>query len=223
MTTETTTKPAGASGSRRSRNPKNLDHIVEPLRRFAVKLDDLKLDPKNARLHSEKNIAAIVASLKAFGQDEAVIVQKRSGVVRVGNGRVIAARELVKSGDDRWSMIAAIVVDEDDLSAAARAVAHNRTAELSGWDRDVLAATLKALQDDGGTAAATGFTDDEVAALVDRVEGGGPTEPATKTITFKVSKEDHAALLAHLKTFDDDRNKALSSWLAASSGKGSRS
>ncbi len=199
------------------------DHIVEPLRRFAVKLADLKLDPANARLHSERNIAAIRRSLHTFGQDEAVIFQKATKIVRVGNGRVIAARELVKSGDERWKWIAAIGVDEDDLSAAARAIAHNRTADLAGWDRDVLAATLSAVRD-SDVSEATGFTDTEVADLLARVRGSDTTAAATtKSVTFRLANEDHAALLDHLKTFDDDRNVAMASWLASSSGKAARS
>ena len=51
-----------------------------------VSLDALHLDPSNARVHGEENMAAIEGSLRRFGQAEAIVVQKASGRVIGGNG-----------------------------------------------------------------------------------------------------------------------------------------
>lgn len=132
--------------------------IVEPLRRFAVPIADLVEDPANARRHDERNLDAIRASLSRWGQRFPLVVQKQGRVVRAGNGRLRAAREL------GWTHIAAVFVDESDVEATAFAIADNRTSELAAWDEDALARLLSSL--DGELATATGFSDEEIAALL---------------------------------------------------------
>ena len=72
----------------------DLSHIALPLRPLAVSIDSLNLDPANARLHDEKNLAAIKGSLARFGQRLPLVVQKQGMIVRAGNGRVVAAKML---------------------------------------------------------------------------------------------------------------------------------
>jgi len=55
-----------------------------------VNLDELHQDPANARRHGERNVQAIVASLRQFGQVEPLVVQKSTG----GNGRIDAIRKM---------------------------------------------------------------------------------------------------------------------------------
>lgn len=116
----------------------NLNHIIEPLRQFAVPINKLTLDPTNARKHDEVNKAATENSLRAFGQRLPIIVQKQGMIVRVGNNRVEIAKERLG-----WKYIAAIVVDEDDVDAARYAIADNRTAELADWDYAALSSALR--------------------------------------------------------------------------------
>jgi len=113
-----------------------MDNIVEQLRGFAVPTNTLAFDPKNARKHSERNLEAIMESLRRFGQRMPIVVQKQGMVVRAGNGRLTAARKL------GWTQIAAVIVDEKDADAAAFALADNRTAELAEWDWQMLAEVL---------------------------------------------------------------------------------
>ena len=63
-----------------------------------VPLASLHLDPANARLHGEENLAAIVGSLKRFGQAEPLVVQKPTGRVIGGNGRLVAMKKLGWTG-----------------------------------------------------------------------------------------------------------------------------
>lgn len=116
-----------------------LNHIHESLRHLAVPLGELAPDPENAREHSLENIAAIRGSLAEFGQDQPLVVQQQGMVVRKGNGRLEAARQL------GWSHVAALIVDEGDVDATARAVADNRASELAAWDVDNLSKALDAL------------------------------------------------------------------------------
>jgi phosphoadenosine phosphosulfate reductase len=95
-------------------------YIHQSIRHLAVAIDSLHPDPANARLHSAQNIDAIVGSLKTFGQDQPVVVQKKGMIVRKGNGRLLAAKQL------GWTHIAAVIVDEEDIQAIARAIADNQ-------------------------------------------------------------------------------------------------
>jgi hypothetical protein len=106
----------------------DLGHIVEPLWPLAVPISGLKLDPKNSRAHDERSIEAIVRSIARYRQRKAVVVQRDGMVVRAGNGTVEAIRRLGRTH------VAAIVLDDDDRTAAGYGVADNRTAELSKWD-----------------------------------------------------------------------------------------
>lgn len=71
-----------------------LSHIELPFRPLAIPIDSLNLDPANARLHDEKNLAAIKGSLARFGQRLPLVVQQQGMIVRAGNGRVVAAKML---------------------------------------------------------------------------------------------------------------------------------
>jgi hypothetical protein len=130
-----------------------LSKIIKQLQNLAVPIDSLTPDPANARRHPERNIAAIVASLKRFGQRTPIVVQEEGLIVRAGNGRLAAAEQL------GWTEIAAVIVPEGDVEATAFAIADNRTAELAIWDSPALEALLGALADD---LEGTGFTDDDL-------------------------------------------------------------
>jgi len=105
-----------------------------------VLIDDLDLDPRNARKHDAKNLKAIADSLKQFGQRKPIVVWGRTVVA--GNGTMAAARTL------GWREIQVARVP-DDWSAdqvKAYALADNRSAELAVWDEQVLASQLLELQ-----------------------------------------------------------------------------
>ena len=124
----------------------------------------MREDPDNARAHDEKNLDAIIASLKAYGQRKPIVV--RDGVIVAGNGTLRAARAL------GWTSIS--VAMADDLTpeqARAYAVADNRSAELASWSVDVLARTLAALPAEA--LPATGFADDGLAEALARGEDDG--------------------------------------------------
>jgi len=142
-------------------NHASLDHIAEPLPRLAVPLDTLALDPANARTHDERNLAAITGSLSRFGQRLPIVVQKQGLIIRAGNGRVLAAREL------GWTHIAAVVVDESEVEATAFAIADNRSSELAAWDDEALAKLLQSLPSD--LFGATGFDTDDLGELLDKL------------------------------------------------------
>ncbi len=133
-----------------------------------VEIASLSSDPANVRRHSERNIAAIVGSLRRFGQQRPIVVDG-SGIVRAGNGTLAAALSL------GWTHIKIIRTNLTGAEATAYAIADNRAGDPevgSTFDAAALAEVLTALQaEDAELADAAGFTADELAALV----GAEPT------------------------------------------------
>jgi len=122
-------------------------------------ITDLSQDPANARTHDERNLATITASLRRFGQQKPIVVDT-SGVVRAGNGTLAAAKAL------GWDSVEVVETDLQGSEATAYAIADNRTAELAGWDDEVLAATLGAIAaDDPDLLAAAGYSDEDLEAM----------------------------------------------------------
>ena len=144
-----------------------------------VPIDSLTFDPSNVRKHGEQNLATIKASLNRFGQQKPIVVDA-NGVVRAGNGTLMAAKAL------GWKEIAVVRSTLAGSEATAYAIADNRTAELAEWDDDALKQTLAALQiEDEDLAVATGFDAKEIDALLapDEVTEDEVPEPPADPIT----------------------------------------
>jgi DNA modification methylase len=143
-----------------------------------VPINDLTPDPANARKHGERNLSAIIDSLRAFGQQKPIVVDAR-GVVIAGNGTLEAAKRL------GWEEIAVVRTELDPTQATAFGIADNRTAELAEWDEDVLVSLLDSLDDE--TRDLLHFDEKELEAMVPKatvevVEDEVPdeVEPRTK-------------------------------------------
>lgn len=151
-----------------------------------VKLEEIKPDPNNARKHSEKNLAAISASLDQFGQRKPIVVHK--GVIIAGNGTYQAAKSL------KWKEIAVVEVPEDwdENKAKAFALADNRSAELAEWDEAILATQLVDLEDMAWDIEGLGFekilqaTADDWADAFDKTS---KEQSAFQQVTFTLSHE----------------------------------
>jgi DNA modification methylase len=131
------------------------------------------------RKHPEKNIQSIIASLKRFGQQKPIVVDA-NGIVRAGNGTLMAAKQL------GYTEIAIVRSPLKGSEATAYAIADNRTAELAEWDEGSLAEQLAALQiEDEELALATGFDDADIDALLapDEVIEDEVPEPPEIAIT----------------------------------------
>lgn len=123
-------------------------------------IDQLVLDPKNARTHDKRNLETIHNSIAQFGQVENIVVQAGTHKVIGGNGRVQAMR------DAGATTVEANVVDVTDAQAAKMALALNRTAQLAGWSKANLADTVADLVGHGIDVADIGFNDAELADLI---------------------------------------------------------
>jgi ParB family chromosome partitioning protein len=122
-----------------------------------TKIAELSLDPSNVRKHSRRNLDAIKASLRKFGQQKPIVVDAK-GIVLAGNGTLTAAQEL------GWTEIQIVRTELAGVEATAFAIADNRTAELAEWE-DSLNDVLKSLQDEGVDLADLGYSPEDVAKM----------------------------------------------------------
>ncbi|NOT01915.1 MAG: ParB N-terminal domain-containing protein, partial [Phycisphaerales bacterium] len=129
-----------------------------------AKIDEIHADPTNARRHGEKNLDAIAKSLQVYGQVEPLVVQKSSGRVIGGNGRLEVLRRGGASECD------VVELDLDDTQARALSLALNRTSELAEWDDDALASALSYLRLENVDLGSLGFDDIDLAKLLDMPE-----------------------------------------------------
>lgn len=102
----------------------------------------LKPYEKNARKHADADVSAIISSIKEFGFDDPIGIWGDDNIIVEGHGRLIAAKRL--------GMTEVPVIRLDHLSDEQRrayALAHNKTAELSEWEVDILENELEAIAD----------------------------------------------------------------------------
>jgi DNA modification methylase len=114
---------------------------------------------KNARTHSEAQVAEIAASMRAFGWTNPILVDGDNGII-AGHGRLLAARKL---GMDRVPVIELAGLSEAEKRAYV--LADNKMALNAGWDEELLGLELADLGALGFDLSLTGFSEDEIAAL----------------------------------------------------------
>lgn len=179
--------------------------VLKGLESLLVPIGELNEDPKNARSHPDVNFEAVKRSLAELGQHSPLVVQRQGSIVRVGNCRLRAARAL------GWTHVAAVITDESDVVAMARAIADNRTAELAEWDQDELADIVRLLHAELSETAegllsveVTGFSEREIEKILARADRGGSTDPdqrieeAFQVLVICKSEKEQASLLARL-------------------------
>lgn len=129
-------------------------------------VDSLKPYDKNARKHQDTDVQTIVSSIKEFGFDDPIGVWGKDNLIVEGHGRLLAAKKL---GMDT---VPVIRLDHlTDEQRRAYALAHNKTAEMSEWDFDILDGELGDIFDidmsEFGFEVGKDFTDEELEALMD--------------------------------------------------------
>ena len=129
-------------------------------------IDGLVPYARNARTHSDEQVAQIAASIREWGWTNPILVDEDGGII-AGHGRVMAAHKLgikdvpvmVASG---WT----------DAQRRAYVLADNQLALNAGWDTELLKVEIQGLDGDGFDLALLGFGDDVLAGLmVEETEG----------------------------------------------------
>ena len=146
----------------------------------------LKPYGRNARTHSPKQIAEIAASIKAFGFNNPVLIDKDDGIV-AGHGRVEAAKLL------GLATVPTIRLEHlTEVQKRAYILADNKLAEKAGWDREILAIELQHLMqiEVDFDISVTGFEMPEIDVLIEELE----TKPAKADPADEVPTVDGPAV-----------------------------
>ena len=115
---------------------------------------------RNARTHSDAQVAQIAASIAEFGFTNPIL-SGSDGVIVAGHGRLAAAQKL------GIATVPVVVLDHlTPTQRRALVIADNRIAENAGWDDAMLQVELAALQDDSFDLSLTGFDADALADLL---------------------------------------------------------
>lgn len=164
---------------------------------------------RNARTHSDAQVAQIAASIREFGWTNPVLLDGEKGII-AGHGRVLAARKL--------GMEEVPCIELYHLTAAqkrAYILADNKLAENAGWDSDLLKIELGELRDMGMDLSLTGFDETFLAdILTERTDGlcdpdELPEQPEPKTKPGDVWILGRHRLVCGDSTVATDVEKAL--------------
>ena len=133
---------------------------------------------RNARTHSDEQVARIAASIKEFGWTNPILIDGSKGII-AGHGRVLAARKL---GLEKVPTIELSGLTE--AQKRAYILADNRLALDAGWDEELLKLEFAELEKEGFELSKTGFSDEEIREMmadldreVDGVEDVETPEP----------------------------------------------
>lgn len=168
-------------------------------------LDRLIPFARNARTHSEVQVAEIAGSIRAFGFSNPILVSEEGDVI-AGHGRLAAARKL--------GMAEAPVVVLRGLTEVQRrqlVLADNRIALNAGWDAEMLKLELADLSGLGADLSALGFKAKELSRFLTRVGAGLTGEDEVPEVAeVAISQPGDIWLLGdHRIACGDSRNAVL--------------
>ena len=155
--------------------PRNSGLKVTDVRVQALSTSQIKLDGRNSRTHSAKQIRQIANSIAAFGFTNPLLVTE-DGTLLAGEGRYRAAQRL---GVAKVPVI--VLAGLSPARQRALAIADNKIAENAGWDRERLAIEIPELsgllEAEGLDVSVLGFEAVEIDQLVtDFEENAGDPE-----------------------------------------------
>jgi DNA modification methylase len=137
----------------------------------SLPVSDLIPYARNSRTHSDEQVTQIAASIREFGFTNPVLIDS-NGTIIAGHGRVMAAKKV--------GLAEVPCLRLEHLSPSqirAYVIADNKLALNAGWDDEMLKAELLTLQEEGFNTDLTGFSDDELNALLNSEIIEGQTDP----------------------------------------------
>ena len=121
---------------------------------------------RNARTHSDEQVAQIAASIQEWGWTVPVLVDEAGSII-AGHGRVMAARKL---GITEVPVM--VAAGWSDAQKQAYVLADNQLALNAGWDAEMLRLELGDLSGAGFDLGLIGFSEEELARLTaEKTEG----------------------------------------------------
>jgi ParB-like chromosome segregation protein Spo0J len=119
---------------------------------------------RNARTHSDAQVAQIAASIKEWGWTMPILVDETGGII-AGHGRLLAAQKLGLA-----EVPVMVAVGWSEAARRAYVIADNKLALNAGWDDELLKIELAGLKEFDFDLALTGFSDDDISSLIGDVK-----------------------------------------------------
>jgi len=131
-----------------------------------VPLKDISAYPKNTKLHPDEQILQIVKSIQEFGFNDPIAIDAEGTIIE-GHGRLLAAKEL------KLKQVPVIRLGHlSQEQAKAYRITHNKLTLNSDFDLELLKSEFEALQQADFDLELTGFTDEEINALLNPSTSG---------------------------------------------------
>lgn len=159
-------------------SPIKRDWPADKVERRAVA--DLIPYARNARTHSEAQVAQIAASIREWGWTVPVLVDE-AGTIIAGHGRVLAAQKL---GLDTVPVM--VAAGWSEAQTRAYVLADNQLALNAGWDQELLKIELGDLEASGFDLGLIGF--DGLPDLVGIAAEADEAGPGSAGLTLKIGK-----------------------------------
>jgi DNA modification methylase len=134
--------------------------LMNPIKLEYRAVDALIPYARNAKQHSEAQVAQIAASIREFGWGAPILIDGQNNVI-AGHGRLLAARKL--------GLVEVPVVPMEHLTDTQRRaliLADNKIGENASWEDELLGIELSELKDAGFDLDLTGFSTEEWEALI---------------------------------------------------------
>ncbi len=160
---------------------------------------------RNAKQHSDAQVAQIAASIREFGWGAPILVDGKNNVI-AGHGRLLAARKL--------GLPEVPVVPMEHLTDTQRRaliLADNKIGENASWDDELLGLELAELQEAGFDLGLTGFTEEEWNDLIageNEQEGLTDDDDVPEVAETAISKAGDVWMLGEHKLLCGDATKA---------------
>ena len=127
---------------------------------------------RNARTHSDEQVAQIAASIREWGWTMPVLVDE-AGTIIAGHGRVLAAQRLGLA-----EIPVMVATGWSEAKRRAYVIADNKLALNAGWDEELLRLELGELKGLGVDLGLTGFAELELEKLLLGTDGNGDPDEA---------------------------------------------
>jgi DNA modification methylase len=154
-----------------------------------VAVDALRPDPRNARLHNDKQLRQIAKSIEAFGFNVPLLIDANSQVI-AGHGRLLACKLL---GNTQVPVIRLEHLSEHQIRAFM--IADNRLTENSEWDKQLLGEQLQILSaaELDFNLEVTGFETAEIDLIIENLspaceDGDDPADALPSASSVQVSR-----------------------------------
>ena len=168
-------------------------------------IDSLIPYARNAKQHSDAQVAQIAASIREFGWGAPILVDGQNNVI-VGHGRLLAARKLGMTD------IPVVPLEHlTDTQRRALILADNKIGENASWEDELLGIELAELKEAGFDLGLTGFSPEEWEALIageNATEGLTDDDAVPEVTETPISKTGDVWLLGEHKLLCGDATKA---------------